>query len=123
MEPSRPVVETRVAVAQLLLLGLRQALETVVALASGTHAILTSAVEDAKDGEEERNHLAAEVDRVPVQVLGCVGGDVCPSAKRQSNACARYHARKSSRCNDAADGSQTDDVGSGNSTHTGTGRI
>jgi hypothetical protein len=74
-----PVVEARVAVTELVGLGLGEALESVVALASGTQAVLARAVEDAKDGEEEGDNLAAEVDGVAGGVLGGVGVDVGPA--------------------------------------------
>jgi len=74
-----PVLEAGVQVAQLHLLVLAQALKTMVALASGTHAVLADTVEDAENGETEGSELASNVDRVTRGVLGRVPLDVGPS--------------------------------------------
>lgn len=77
----RPVVEARMAVSKLLGLGLRQALESVITLASRTQTVLTRTVEDTENGKEEDDELAREVDGMSVVIFGPVRGDVGPARK------------------------------------------
>lgn len=77
-DTSSPVAVSGVVAAQGLLLGLGQALETVVALAGGAEPVLAHAVQNTEDGEADGDELADQVDGVAGEVLGSVGGDVCP---------------------------------------------
>ena len=75
------VPEVRVAVAQLALLRLVDALQPVITLALVPELVLADNVKNAEDGEQRDADLGDQVDGVPDGVVWCVGGHVGPSTR------------------------------------------